>query len=187
MLIARRLGLASGALFVALLAVPTHAETVLGGFVGTTFGGGAEDDFGDDSHLVYGGALSMLGGPIGFEIDGQYSPKFFGGAPDSNVASLMGALTIGGGQNGFHVYGALGAGLLRSRVRDVEGFFDTDRNIFGITVGGSVVAPLGSKLALKGDVRYFRALSNVDPETVDDIDLGGFHFWRATAGLGIRL
>lgn len=183
----RWLGAALG-LGLAITSAPASADTFLAPFAGKTFGGGARDAFGDASHFVYGATLTMLGeGPLGFEIDGQYSPHFFGGASGSNVASLMGALTIGGGSpDGLHVYGCAGAGLLRSRVRDRSDFLDADRNSFGIDLGGSLILPVSHALGLKGDVRYFRGLTNVKPDTVGQIDLTGFHFWRASAGAAIR-
>jgi hypothetical protein len=172
----------------ALASFTAHADTFLAPFAGKTFSGGAQDDFGDSSHLVYGATLTMLGdGALGFEIDGQYSPHFFGGADGSNVASLMGALTVGGGEStGVRFYGCAGAGLLRSRVRNRSDFLDADRNSFGIELGGSVIVPITHALGVKGDVRYFRGLTNVKADTVSDIDLTGFHFWRGSAGVAIR-
>jgi hypothetical protein len=164
-----------------------RAETILAPYVGSTFGGGANSDFGDDTHVVYGGTITFLSdGAFGFEIDGQYSPDFFGGS--GNVASLMGEITLGSGHaHGARFFLAGGAGLLKSKVENSSQFLDTDRNSFGLEAGGSLVVPIASGIGLKGDVRYFHALSNVDPERVGDIDLGGFHFWRWSGGVAIRL
>jgi len=165
----------------------SFAETVLAPFVGTTFGGGAHDDFGSTQHLVYGGTLSFLATPLGFEIDGQYSPHFFGDTSGSNVASFMGGLTLGGGEpGGLRVYAVAGAGLLKSRVPATAEFFETDRNSFGIELGGSLIVPVSRSLGLKGDLRYFRGLSDLGSSGVHDIDLSGFHFWRASGGLAFR-
>jgi hypothetical protein len=176
-----------GLLCLAGASAPVGAETVLAPYVGSTFGAGATDQFGDSSHLVYGGTISFLGaGPIGFEIDGQYSPSFFGDG--GNEGSLMGEITIGGGEaKGVRFFGSAGAGLLESRIRNTSGFADADRNSFGIELGASLIVPISHSLGVKGDVRYFRGLTNVKPDTVGDIDLSGFHFWRASAGLAIRL
>ena len=170
-----------------LVPLPTSAETILAPYVGRTFGSGAKDVFGSGSHVVYGGTLDLLSdGAVGFEIDGQYAPNFFGGS--GNEASLMGELTIGGGDpKGLRFFVAGGAGLLRSQVRNQHDFFDADRNSFGIELGGSVVVPLGRSIGIKADVRYFRGLTNVNSDAVKQIDLTGFHFWRASAGLAIRL
>jgi hypothetical protein len=176
------------AFFVGLAPAASDAGVILAPFAGKTFGGG-RDAAGDDSHFVYGATLTLLGdGLIGFEVDGQYAPNYFGDFGDSNVASLMGSLTLGGGGGGTGVrfYANAGAGLLRTHVADRQGFFDTDRNSFGITAGGSVILPLGSTFGLKGDVRYFRGLVDSDSGSSVDLDLTGFHFWRASAGLALR-
>jgi hypothetical protein len=177
----------AGVLFALSAAVPLRAETVLAPFIGETFGGGAKDDFGDDTHPVYGGTLSFLGqGPFGFEIDGQYSPKFFGGMEDSNVSSLMGELTLGGGDRRLRFYLTGGAGLLKTRLHTRDQFFTVDRNSFGLTGGASAILGLGDTLGIKGDLRYFHGLTDVTVEHPTEIDLSGFHFWRGSAGLAFR-
>jgi hypothetical protein len=179
-------GLAAVVVSCLLSATPVQAETILTPFIGQTFGAGAEDDFGDDSHLVYGGTLTFAGeGLMGFEIDGQYSPNFFG--DDSNVVSLMGGLTLGGSAERFRLYGIAGAGLLRTRVPGGDEFFDADRNSFGIMVGGSGILKFSESLGVKGDLRYFRGLSNLTIDDPDDIDLNDFRFWRASVGLALHL
>jgi hypothetical protein len=183
-----RIGMSAlGLLCLVGAAAPVGAETILAPYVGSTFGAGATDSFGDTSHLVYGGTISFLGeGAVGFELDGQYSPNFFGDG--GNEGSLMGEITIGGGElKGTRFFVAAGAGILESRIRNTSGFVDADRNSFGIELGASLVVPVSRSLGVKGDVRYFRGLTNVKPDTVGDIDLSGFHFWRASAGLAIRL
>ena len=164
------------------------ADTILTPFVGRTFAGGAHDDFGSSSHFTYGGTLLVEGHLLGVEIDGQYSPHFFGGAPQSNVASLMAGLTVGfGDPRGPRFYGIAGVGILKSHVAGHEDFFDTDRNSFGMVVGGSVIVPVTGIIGIRGDLRYFRGLSNVSPDRPEDIDLTGFHFFRTSVGVAIRL
>jgi hypothetical protein len=181
--------LAALAMVTTLGTLPLGAETILAPFVGSTFGGGAQDDLGGTSHLVFGGTLTLAGdGVLGFEADGQYAPHFFGGASGSNVSSLMGALTLGGAsRSGFRAYACGGAGLLRSSVPSSQFFDAVDRNSFGIDLGGSLIVPLSGSLGIKGDVRYFRGLTNVKADSVRQIDLTGFHFWRVSGGLAIRL
>ncbi len=175
------------AFLLALAPSASFAETVLAPFVGTTSEGGAHDEFGSTQHLVYGGTLSFLGTPLGLEIDGQYAPHFFGDAGGSNVASFMGELVLGGGDpGGLRVYATAGAGLLKSRVPATAEFFETDRNSFGIVLGGSLIAPLSRSLGLKVDLRYFRGLSDLGSSGAGEIDLSGFHFWRASGGLAFR-
>jgi hypothetical protein len=171
-----------------LSAPPLLAETILTPFVGRTFGGVAQDDFGDDSHLVYGGTITFVGeGLAGFEIDGQYAPKFFGGQDESNVASLRGGLTLGGGGESLRLYAIAGAGLLKTRVPSRDQFFTANRNSFGVTLGGSGVVKLGDSLGVKGDLRYFRGLSNLTIDDPQEVDLNDFRFWRASVGLALHL
>ncbi len=189
MMIARVLRtLGAMALLLATTSPSALADTILTPFVGRTFAGGAHDDFGSSSHFTYGGTLTVEGHLLGVEIDGQYAPHFFGGASGSNVASLTAGLTVGfGDPDGPRFYGIAGAGLLRSHVAGHEEFFDADENSFGIVVGGSVIVPIGGVLGVKGDLRYFRGLSKVHPDSPEEIDLTGFHFFRVSVGLAIRL
>jgi hypothetical protein len=165
------------------------ADIFLTPFIGTTFGGSAKDDFGDSSHLVYGGTMTFKGdGLLGFEIDGQFSPDFFGEIGDSSVSSLMGALVLGGGSadSGLQFFVAGGGGLLKTRIEDRDDFFDINRSAFGITAGGSVIAMLSDSLGAKGDVRYFRGITDPEDDDEVDLDLTGFSFWRASVGLAIK-
>jgi hypothetical protein len=179
---------AASLLVTALGAVPAVAEVILSPFVGTTFGAGAKDDVGETSHFIYGGTLTLAGdGAFGFEVDGQYAPDFFGEADNSNVASLMGLLTFGSHDagSGLRFYVGAGGGLLKTRIESSDAFFETDRNSFGVTLGGSVIAKFGETFGLKGDVRYFRGITDVEPDEDVHVDLTGFHFWRVSAGLAM--
>src|SRR4051812_42930394 len=127
---------ATAALVVLAGAVPDAADAgvILAPYAGTTFGAGP-DAAGDDSHLLYGATLTLLGnGLLGFEVDGQLVPHYFGDAGSNNVASLMGSITLGGGgaATGVRFYANAGVGLLRTHVADSDQFFDTDRNSFGV-------------------------------------------------------
>jgi hypothetical protein len=167
------------------LGIPAGAETALTPFVGLAFGGRA-----DDSALTYGGALSFYGDGVGlgFEVDFGYTPEFFEGGrlDDGNVTTLTGNLLFvaGGGVARFYLVG--GGGLLKTRVRDVDGFFDVDSNDFGFDVGGGIEVGLGGTFGLRGDLRYFRALTDPEADDEFDIDLADLDFFRATVGLSLR-
>jgi opacity protein-like surface antigen len=151
----------------------------------------------DNTTVNFGGSLGYMGaGIFGFEVDFGYSPNFFEtdevSAFDGNVTSVMGNVIIGipiGGQTGGGVrpYVSGGAGLLRSRLDDVEDLFDINENSFGVNAGGGVMVFFSDNVGVRGDLRYFRSLSD-DDEDDDDIDLslGSFHFWRASAGVTFR-
>jgi hypothetical protein len=110
-------------------------------------------------------------------------------ASDSNVTTFMGNLIVGvplGGQSGFGVrpYAVGGAGLLRASVTDIDEFFDVDKNSWGFDLGGGLIIFFGN-VGIRGDVRYFRTFTSGDDDELD-FDLGGFDFWRATAGVTFR-
>ena len=172
------------------------AETYLTGFGGIVFGGDlASGDAGDldldNRHGVYGAALGFIGSPLGLEVEFSYSPDFFGSnralVPENNLATLMGNLVLSGqlGESS-RIYASAGAGLLKTSVDDTDDFFDVDRNDFGANVGVGLMAGVGERLAVRGDVRYFRNLGDEEPDDDLDIDFGSFDFWRATAGLSLR-
>ena len=48
--------------------------------------------------------------------------------------------------------------------------------------GGTPGGPLG----FHGDVRYFRTLTDPEPDGEFDVDVGNLDYWRATAGVTFR-
>jgi opacity protein-like surface antigen len=183
--------LSLSATLLALAAAPAvHADTMISGHAGKVFGGDL-----DDSRTTYGGALTFMGdGAFGFEIEGGYTPDFFG-EPDlvlgnNNVSTLMGSILLGSsfGQTGRggRVYASVGGGLLKSSAKSVDDFFDVDRNDFGVTGGVGAMGFFTDNLGVRGDVRYFRNIGDPEPDNEFDIDFGNFSFWRGTAGLVLK-
>jgi hypothetical protein len=176
------------AALVALTAAPAvHADTMISGHAGKVFGGDL-----DDSRTTYGGALTFMGdGAFGFEIEGAYTPDFFGDEgillEEDNVSTLMAHILLGSrfGERG-RVFASVGGGLLKSRARDVDEFFDVDRNDFGVSGGVGAIGFLNDNLGLRGDVRYFRNLGDPEADNEFDIDFGDFSFWRGTAGIVLK-
>jgi len=179
-----------------LAAADARAESYLTGYGGIVFGGDLASGPGSDldtknHHGVYGGALGVIGSPLGFEVDFSYTPNFFGGnralVPSNNLATLMGNVVLSGrmGERS-RVYVSAGAGLLKSSVNDVDDFFDVSRNDFGADAGIGIMAGVSDSLSLRADVRYFRNLGDAEPDDHFDINFGSFDFWRATGGLSLR-
>jgi outer membrane protein W len=172
---------------------PARADWLLTPFAGVTFGGSAENE-----HATYGGSIGYMGaGVIGFEVDFGYTPEFFAAdndeldlISDSNVTTLMANLLLGapmGGDNAsIRPYVSGGAGLLRSNVTDADDFFTVANNDFGVNVGAGVMAFFNDHAGIRGDVRYFRSLTDPDEDNEFDIDFGSFDFWRATAGVTFK-
>jgi hypothetical protein len=185
-------------------AVPAKASAdwLFTPFLGATFGGSAniggdgeafKDEF--ERKLNYGASLAWLsGGMAGFEIDFGYSPNFFGVSSDSgkidfvgdgNVTTLMGNLIFASKSGGVRPYASGGAGIMRSKVDDPQGFFDkVSTSDLGLDAGAGVI--LGSdNVGLRGDIRYFRSLKSNDSNGLD-LALGDFRFWRGTVGVTFK-
>ena len=176
-----------------VVAVPStaKADTFLTPYIGSTFAakyGPAEPS----SKFVYGADLMWLGtSGLGFEVDFAYHPKFFKPGDDEqffdfdsegNVVTLMGNIVFGYKGGGIQPYVTGGAGLMRSNIQDVSGFFDdVNDSAFGVNAGGGLRVG-GSKFGVRGDLRYFRQLQDVDFGDAD-IDLGNFSYWRGTVGV----
>ena len=170
-------------------AVPARAQsTFLTPYIGSSFNS-TFDDYYFGTKLHYGAALTWLGSSgIGFEVDFGYAPTFFEPGEDEffdfeskgNVTTLMGNLVLGGGGAGFKPYASGGLGLMRSRIDSPSDLFDYTDNGFGVNVGGGVRVGSGN-FGLKGDVRYFRQLSELSP--FNGLDLGDFSFWRGSVGV----
>jgi len=164
-----------------------RADLFLTPYAGVNFAGSTVD-----KRTNFGGSLTWLGSSgIGLEVDMGFIPDFFAERDseldllgDNSVTTLMGNIVLGGGGSGsIRPYVSAGGGLMRSQVGSFGEFFDTTDNAFGVNAGAGVRVGRG-RLSLRGDVRYFRNLTDVDEAVFEDV-LGDFSFWRATAGLSI--
>jgi opacity protein-like surface antigen len=190
------------------VAAPTKASAdwLLTPFVGWNFGGSADlfefDDFDDEfeQKANFGASLAWMGaGIVGFEVDFSYTPNFFENTTgsddfefgDNNLTTLMGNVIVGvpiGGQTGpgFRPYGVAGIGIIKSQIGDADDFFSVDSTDWGFNVGGGATFFFTDKFGLRGDVRYFRLLQDVDAEDEFNIGLAGFKFWRGSIGATFR-
>lgn len=169
------------------LATSARADVLLTPYAGVNFGGGTID-----KRANVGASLVWIGSRgLGVELDVGFIPDFFEPKdttivyPTNHVATLMGNVVFGRSGGGIRPYVTAGAGLLRSNVGSFGGFFDdvTTDNALGANAGAGVRVG-GGRLSLRGDVRYFRALTDVDI-ALQDV-LADFSFWRATGGLTFR-
>ena len=167
-------------LVLGLTAAPARAEVYLTPSVGFAFGGHT-----DDSKITYGGSLTFLGddGVVGFAVDFGHTPDFLGttGFGNNNITTLMGNLVLAS-PGRARVYGSGGLGLVKTRVKDLSGFFEIDSNEFGLNVGGGVILLSSGAVGFQGDIRYFRNLTDPEPDAEFDVNLGQLNFWRAEAG-----
>ena len=168
--------------------VKAHADGYVSPFVGVNFANNSGE--GRANFGVNAGGMGA--GIIGGELDLGYAPSFFGnqGQYGSNyVMDLMGNLIVGipvGGAHGAGVrpYGTIGLGLLRSQITGgPNGTVEVGNNELGLNAGAGVMGFLSQHVGVRGDVRYFRNLSG---DTINNIDFGAFHFWRASFGVVLR-
>ena len=79
--------------------------------------------------------------------------------------------------------------IIKSRIDGAEDLFEVDSTNWGFNVGAGAMFFFNDKVGLRGDVRYFRSLQDIDVddlEDVFDVGLANFHFWRGTVGVTIR-
>ena len=140
----------------------------------------------------------MGAGIIGWEADLAYTPEFFESGDgdvdlidNSNAVTAMFNAVIGvpvGGQRGggFRPYISGGAGLLQTNVEDSRSLFTVNNSEFGLNIGAGAYGFVSDHIGLRGDVRYFRALTDPNEDNEFDIGFGNFDFWRGTAGVTFR-
>jgi opacity protein-like surface antigen len=77
-------------------------------------------------------------------------------------------------------------GLVKSRLGSSGDLFNVDSTDWGFNVGAGAVFFFSDNVGVRGDVRYFRSLEDVEP--IDDFNIGfaNFRFWRGTLGVTIR-
>lgn len=186
---------AASVMALALSSSSAFAQATIAPFTGVTFGGDTADN-----KFVYGATLGV-GGNFGLDVDFGYSPNFFGGSDEFgdldgklNVTTLMFNIRIGGSPShaGVSPFVSGGAGLMRGSVSSPSNLFDdVSRNDFALNVGGGLTGYFNSHVGLRGDLRYFRSLTDssgddgflLDPR---DFNLGDFDFWRGTVGVTFR-
>lgn len=180
------------ALLAVVLAAPSaRADWFVSPLIGVNFGGDTNDE---SRKPPVGVSLGYMGaGVIGFETTFLYTPQFFNDKDligDNNVWSWMGNLIVGapiGDERQIRPYVSGGVGVLRSRIGgDADDLFDISRNDFGVNAGVGVMGFFTPNVGLRGDVRYFRSVSDDDEGEGFDLDFGSFDFWQVTAGIAFR-
>jgi len=169
------------------LPVPAGADVLFTPYAGVNFGGSTVD-----KRANLGASLAWLGSSgLGVEVELGFIPDFF--APKeldldvlgaNNVTTLMGNVVFGLSGGGVQPYVSAGGGLIRSQVGSFGDLFDAVDNAFGVNAGAGVRVGSG-RFSIRGDVRYFRNVTDVGEVVLEDA-LGDFAFWRATAGISIR-
>ena len=100
--------------------------------------------------------------------------------------AILGAPVGGTAGGGFRPYFSGGFGLMQSNVGDAESLFEVNNSEFGMNLGGGAMGFVSDHVGFRGDVRYFRQLSDPEEDNEFDIGLGDLDYWRATAGITFR-
>ncbi len=185
--------LVAGALALLLAPATAHADWLITPFVGTDW----SSDVTNQHKVPLGVGVGYMGaGILGFETQITYIRNFYGSDTilgSNNVFSWMGDVIVGvpiGGETQVRPYATGGVGLLRSRIGgSANDLFDISGNDFGMNVGGGVMGFFTPNVGLRGDVRYYRALTASNSGTglgLDAIGIGKFHFWTGTVGVTFR-
>lgn len=186
----KRLGIAAATILLLTSAAPARADVVLTPYVGSLFGGDLSNN-----RTTYGASAAFMGGGIiGAEIGFNYSPSFVPEtltSPKVSQASLMGNLIVGipiGGDSGGSVrpYVTGGAGLFRTSASESALFDRINSNDFAVNFGGGVMAFFTDHVGVRGDLRYFRTLTNSDAGNGLDFELGELNFWKWDIGAAFR-
>jgi len=183
----KRMLLVIGLVIGLLVPASAYADIIFTPFGGTTFNGDAPV-----KKLSIGGSLTFMGTIAGLEVEFGYTPDFFGEQAgtaliaDSNVTTFMGNIVIGPGVGPVRPYVVGGIGLIRPRVNASGLFTNVSASQFGLDVGGGILVLARPNVGIRGDLRYFRRLT--DPSNDNDLDvfLSNFDFWRFTAGLSFK-
>jgi opacity protein-like surface antigen len=183
----RKLLVAAGLTLGLMTPAAANAQTFITPFAGVTFGADSPGE-----QFSTGASLLFMGNVAGFELEFGYTPDFFKESDeitlvgDSNVTSLSANLVIGVGGGPVRPYVTGGVGLLRSHITSAEDFFDeVSTNDFGVNAGAVIIVLFSEHVGLRGDVRYFRNLQEIDVSELA-VTLDSFDFWRAYGGVAFK-
>lgn len=114
------------------------------------------------THPTHLGAIGTFGGFAGFEAEYGFTVHMLGGEGiGDHYRTASGQLMLGPKIGRFHPYGSIGGGIVGA-VGMFKDIFSIDRefNVLAASAGGGVFVPLHGSLSVRGDARYFRALTN---------------------------
>jgi hypothetical protein len=77
-------------------------------------------------------------------------------------------------------------GLFRATAKQSDFFDRVTSNDWAVNFGGGVMAFFSEHVGVRGDIRYFRTLSDDDPGTGVDFDPGELNFWKWDIGAAFR-
>jgi outer membrane protein with beta-barrel domain len=177
--------LIAGAMLLVAAPRPAGAQ----GFVSPWFGGAVDKDPDDTGRASFGASVGSLSSAdvFGFEIDGGYTPSFFGdeSVGENSMFTLMASLVVGPSfetrrRKGVRPYGVFGIGVMHPKVAA------TSTNDFGWNAAGGVIGYLTEKIGIRFDARYFHSVDDTSAANPIQLKPGSLHFWRWSVGLVVR-
>jgi len=185
-------------LVVACGAAPAQAQWVVTPYLGSNFGDVEKGKGG------IGGSVAYFGGRVALEFDLERHWHFFKDSDlgntgrqlaediDTRGTSVMGNLLVPiriKRAPNWRPYGTAGLGVIRATFKGTVNQADVHQNDLAFNLGGGVMHRLGSRVGLRGDLRYFRAFAD-EGRTLpagQRGDLSGFYrdygFLRVTFGV----
>jgi opacity protein-like surface antigen len=184
-------------MLLAVAAAPARADGFVTPFYGFNFGGDsncAQATNCEDKRKNFGVSIGKMGTIFGAEEDISIAQDFFGKVPnvDNSVFTLMSNVLIGVGAGPVQPYFLIGAGLIRPHTSSNLTNFDFKNNLLGYDIGAGVNGYFSRHVGVRGDLRHFHALQDLDVPLVGGIATQIFDttqkldFWRVSIGLSLR-
>ena len=173
-------------LLLVMTSAPARADGFLTPFIGYNFGGDSSNCAGltncSPRRRSYGVSVGAMGTSVGFEEDLSSTKDFFGAATgaENSVFSAMSNLLFLGAPGRIRSYIVSGVGLVRLRVSLNQ--TSVDSNVIAYDVGGGVNGFFRKHVGIRGDVRHFHTLRDVNVRLIS----GKLGFWRASLGLALK-
>ena len=174
--------------FMSAFASSAHAQGFVSPLLGYDFGGDSSCPTMtgcEDRKRNLGVSFGSLGPLFGSEFEIATASDFFGGTDvaSSSVRTMMANVLLAPKFGPLRPYGLMGVGLFRAKVELPSGSDDeiTD-NHFGWDVGGGVMVFFGRHFGIRGDLRYFHALQDLELAGIT-LEDGKLDFGRAAAAV----
>jgi opacity protein-like surface antigen len=189
----------AGVLMIAGMPARAAADVLLTPFAGVAF---ADDT--DENKFNYGASIGV-GSLIGFEADFSQTRLGHVDFGTSNLdlvdlnfkaTTIMGNLVVRWPVGPVQPYASGGAGVIRLSA-DIDVAFlgnvvSASAQDVAMNVGGGLYLFPSRNLGIRGDVRYFRTLTDLslddltDISGLDDLPLPRIDFWRVTGGITFK-
>jgi opacity protein-like surface antigen len=120
----------------------------------------------EDGKRTLGVSIGSLGSIFGAEFDLGYTKAFFGETGDtasSGMTTLFGNLLVGPKIGPVQPYGLIGVGMLRMHVDSFRSSLTAQsENALAWDIGGGVIILFGGHVGIRGDLRHFRGMQDLD-------------------------